>query len=249
MLFENKVAIVTGAGSGIGATTAQLLAAQGAAVVVADISDNSGQGVVDKIRAAGGEAAYRHTDVTDESAVAAMVDFTLSTFGGLHIGVNNAGISLAEARTHEITLDQWNKVINLNLTGTWLCLRAEVKHFLANGGGAIVNVASGAGLKAGPPGLTNYTASKHGVVGLTRSAAIDYIKDNIRINALAPGATATALIRSYPEEAQQRFADLMPCGRLAEPEEMAEAIAWLLSEKASYVSGTVLEVDMGFMQA
>ncbi|GAA5149573.1 SDR family oxidoreductase [Pseudonocardia eucalypti] len=248
MNFDGKVALVTGAATGIGEATATLLAARGAAVVIADLDEALAEKVATAIRGDGGRAAFIGVDVADEAQVEAMVDFTVAEFGGLHLAVNNAGISQPEQRTHEMTAQVWDRVMNVNLRGCWLCLRAEARHFLANGGGSIVNVASGAGLKAGPPGLTAYVASKHGVVGLTRNAAIDYIRDNIRVNALAPGTTATSLLKAYPEETQRAYAALMPCGRMSEPSEQAEAIAWLLSDQASYVSGTVLEADMAYLQ-
>jgi NAD(P)-dependent dehydrogenase (short-subunit alcohol dehydrogenase family) len=248
MNFDGKVALVTGAATGIGEATALLLAERGAAVLVTDIDDEGGEKVVAAIQGAGGRAAYRHVDVTDEAETEAMVEFAVSEFGGLHLAVNNAGVAQPQVRTHEVSVALWDQAMDINLKGCFLCLRAEVRHMLGHGGGSIVNVASGAGLKAGPPGLTPYVVSKHGVVGLTRNAAIDYIKDGIRINGLAPGTTSTALIKAYPEETQRSFAELMPCGRMSEPVEQAEAIAWLLSDHASYVSGTILEADMAYLQ-
>ena len=248
MNFEGKVAVVTGAATGIGEATAHLLAERCAAVLVTDIDDDGGKHVAAAITEAGGRAAYQHVNVADEDEVQAMVDFAVAEFGGLHLAVNNAGIAQPQVRTHEVSVELWDQAMDINLKGCFLCLRAEVRHMLAHGGGSIVNVASGAGLKAGPPGLTPYVVSKHGVVGLTRNAAIDYIKDGIRINALAPGTTATALIKAFPRDTQEAFAELMPCGRMSEPVEQAEAIAWLLSDHASYVSGTVLEADMAYLQ-
>ncbi|HTK64018.1 MAG TPA: SDR family NAD(P)-dependent oxidoreductase [Pseudonocardia sp.] len=248
MNFDGKVAVVTGAATGIGEATACLLARRGAAVLVTDIDDEGGEKVVATIRGDGGQAAYLHVNVADEDQVDAMVGFAVAEFGGLHLAVNNAGIAQPQVRTHEVTVQQWDQAMDINLKGCFLCLRAEVRHMLGNGGGSIVNVASGAGLKAGPPGITPYVASKHGVVGLTRNAAIDYVKDGIRVNGLAPGTTATALIKAFPEDTQKAFAELMPCGRMSEPIEQAEAIAWLLSDHASYVSGTILEADMAYLQ-
>jgi hypothetical protein len=248
MDFRGKVAVVTGAATGIGEATAVLLAERGAAVLVADIDDEGGEKVVAAIQGAGGRAAYLHVNVADEAQVDAMVDVAVAEFGGLHLAVNNAGIAQPQMRTHEVTVELWDQAMDINLKGCFLCLRAEVRHMLRSGGGSIVNVASGAGLKAGPPGLTPYVASKHGVVGLTRNAAVDYIKDGIRVNGLAPGTTATALIKAFPEDTQKAFAELMPCGRMSEPIEQAEAIAWLLSDHASYVSGTILEADMAYLQ-
>jgi NAD(P)-dependent dehydrogenase (short-subunit alcohol dehydrogenase family) len=248
MLFDNKIALVTGAGSGIGEATARRLAEEGASVVVSDIDDTAGTRVERDICSRGGHAVFCHTDVSDEDQVESLVNFAVSRFGGLQLAVNNAGIAHPHMKMHEIDVPLWDKVLNINLRGTWLCMRAEIRHFMKIGVGSIVNIASSAGLKAGPAGLCAYTASKHGVVGLTRNAAMDYIRDNIRINSVAPGATATGLIAGVPEDVQKSYADLMPCGRLAKPSEIAEAVIWLLSDRASYVSGSVLEADMGYRQ-
>ncbi|MDQ2650719.1 MAG: glucose 1-dehydrogenase [Actinomycetota bacterium] len=248
MKFENKVAVVTGAGSGIGEAIAHRLADDGASVVVTDIDGAAAERVAGAIQADGGAAISLAVDVANADQVQAMVDLAVSTYGGLHLAANNAGMAHQEVRTHEMPEDLWSKVFDVNVKGAWLCMRAEITQMLANGGGAIVNTASAAGLKAGPPGLTAYTASKHALVGLTRCSAMDYIKDGIRINAVAPGTTATAMIKGFPAEVQEQYAALMPCGRMAEPAEMAAAVAYLLSDDASYVTGTTLEADMGFLQ-
>jgi NAD(P)-dependent dehydrogenase (short-subunit alcohol dehydrogenase family) len=246
--FANKVAVVTGAGSGMGEAIAKQLAEEGARVVVSDVNDAGGKRVTAEIVARGGAAAYKHADVSSEPEVEALMHFAVSEFRGLHLAVNNAGIAAPATKIHDMETAHWDKVLNINLRGTWLCMRAETRHFLARGGGAIVNIASGAGLKAGPTGLSAYTASKHGVIGLTRNAAMDYIRDNIRINAVAPGTTETALITSLPAQVQKEYAEFMPCGRMAQPTEIAEAVVWLLSDKASYVTASVMEVDMGYRQ-
>lgn len=248
MYFKDKVAIVTGAGSGMGEATARRLAEEGAVVLLSDVDDAGGRRVAEEIRAVGGRASYVHADIADEAQVDAMVAHAVSELGGLHLAVNNAGIAQQPVRVGELDTATWDRVNNINLRGTFFCMRAEIRHMLAAGGGAIVNIASAAGLKAGPVGLAAYSASKHGVVGLTRCTAMEYIRDNIRINAVAPGTTVTGLITGLPPEVQKAYADLMPCGRMAEPIEMAEAALWLLSDKASYVTASVLEADMGYRQ-
>lgn len=249
MTFEDKVAVVTGAGSGIGEAIAHRLARGGASVVVTDLDGSAAEKVAADIVAGGGTASSLAVDVASADQVQAMVDLAVSTYGGLHLAANNAGMAHQEVRTHEMPVDLWDKVFDVNVKGAWLCMRAEIVHMLEHGGGAIVNTGSAAGLKAGPPGLTAYTASKHALIGLTRCAAVDYIRDGIRINAVAPGTTSTAMIKAFPAEVQEQYAALMPCGRMAEPEEIAAAVAYLLSDDASYVTGTTLEADMGFMQA
>ena len=248
MPFQNKVALVTGSGSGIGEATAKRLSREGATIVVADVDPQGGERVVKDINAEGGRAAFVQTDVSDEQQTEAMVQFAVDTFGGLHLAVNNAGFGEAPSPMHQLEPSVFDRVIAVDLKGVWLCMRAELAHFVNNGGGAIVNTASGAGLKA-VPGLTAYTAAKHGVVGLTRTGAIDYIKQDIRINAVAPGAVTTPLLLSQAKEQIAAISALMPTGRVARPEEIAAGIVWLLSDEASYVTGTILEIDGGFMQA
>lgn len=248
MLLQDKTAVVTGSASGIGEATAKRLAAEGASVVIADVDVAGGQRVAQQIRAAGGEAAFLRTDVTDRTQTEAMVQFAVDTFGGLQLAVNNAGFAEAPGLLHELDPAAFDQVIAVDLKGVWLSMRAELAHLVAHGGGAVVNTASGAGLKA-VPSLTAYSTAKHGVVGLTRTGAMDYVKQGIRINAVAPGTTATPALLSATEEMQAMAAAVMPTGRLAAPEEIAAGITWLLSEQASYVTGTTLEIDGGYLQA
>ena len=175
MLLEGKTSLITGAGSGIGETTAKRMAAEGAKVLVVDVNDQGGQRVTDEITAQGGTALYLHADVTKIDEVDAMVAFAVETWGSLDLAVNNAGLAETPGPMHELSPEAWSKTIGIDLTGTFLCMRAELRQFLAQGGGVIVNTASGAGLKA-TPNLTAYSAAKHGVVGLTRTAAMEYVK-------------------------------------------------------------------------
>lgn len=248
MRFANKVAVVTGGASGIGEACAVLLAAEGAAVVVADVDDHNGARVVAEITAGGGTASYLHVDVASADDVEAMVAHAVATYGGLHLAVNNAGLGHAPARLHEIPLETWDRLLAIDLRGVMLCMRAELAHFVEHGGGAIVNMASGTGLKASR-GLAAYVAAKHGVVGLTRNGAIDYATDNIRVNAVAPGTILTPQMRSFPAEQQEIWARSIPMARTGETNEIAEAVAYLLSDVAGFVTGAVLEVDGGYMQA
>ena len=247
MLLEGKNSLITGAGSGIGETTAKRMAAEGAKVLVVDVNDAGGQRVVDEINASGGTALFRHGDITIVEQVDAMVAFVVDTWGSLDLAVNNAGLAETPGLMHELSPEAWSKTIGIDLTGTFLCMRAELRQFVAQGGGVIVNTASGAGLKA-TPGLTAYSAAKHGVVGLTRTAAIDYVKQNIRVNAVAPGTILTPAMTSFGDEQVAEWSKLMPTGRMGTTDEVAAGIVWLLSDQSSYTTGSVLEIDGGFMQ-
>jgi NAD(P)-dependent dehydrogenase (short-subunit alcohol dehydrogenase family) len=247
MLLEGKKALITGAGSGIGEITAKRMAAEGASVLVVDVNEEGGRRVVDEIVAAGGTAAFRKTDVSNVDEVDAMVAFAVETWGGLDLAVNNAGLAERPGLFHELDPAEYHRVLGVDLHGTFYSMRAELAHFVKNGGGAIVNTASGAGLKA-TPYLTAYSTAKHGVVGLTRTGAMDYVKDNIRVNAVAPGTILTPAMKAAGEAQAAEWAALVPMGRMGDPAEIAAGIVWLLSDQASFVTGTVLEIDGGYMQ-
>lgn len=248
-----RVALVTGGSSGIGRASARALAADGCAVVVADIDEEGGEQTVRGIQADGGAATYVRTDVTSADAVSALVESALRAYGRLDAAHNNAGIGGAPAPTAEYPLDGWDRILAINLTGTFLCMRAEIAHMLEAGGGAIVNTASTFGL-VGVPGMAAYTATKHGIVGLTRGAALEYAQAGIRVNAVCPGATRTPQLEEFfgmlspgdPEAAAADFAAREPVGRLGRPEEIGAAVAWLCSDAASFVTGTAMPVDGGW---
>ena len=248
MLLEGKKALITGAGSGIGETTAKRMAREGARVLVVDVNEQGGKRVAGEINAAGGTSLFYRADISVAVEVDAMVAFVVDTWGSLDLAVNNAGFAEQPGLMHELDPAEWQRVINVDLTGTWLCMRAELAQFVKQGGGVIVNTASGAGLKA-TPGLTAYSAAKHGVVGLTRTGAMDYVKKNIRINAVAPGTIRTPAMERFSEAQLKIWAELMPTGRMGTTDEIAAGIVWLLSDQASYITGTVLEIDGGYMQA
>jgi NAD(P)-dependent dehydrogenase (short-subunit alcohol dehydrogenase family) len=247
MLFEDKVALVTGGASGIGEACAKHIAAEGSAVVVADLDEHGGARVVAEIEAAGGRASFWKTDVSEQAQVDAVVAHAVSTYGGLHLAVNNAGIGHAPAPLHEVPLETFDRLTAINLRGALLCLRAELAHMVDHGGGSIVNMASGTGLKASA-GLAAYVMTKHGLVGLTRNAALDYATKGIRVNAVAPGTIATPQMQTFPQEQQDAWARMIPMGRLGTPDEIAESTVFLLSDKASFTSGVVLEADGVYMQ-
>lgn len=244
MELTGKVALVTGGGSGIGAASAQALAREGAHVVVADFNPAAGESVVELIHGLGGEAAFVRTDVTDPADVQGMIDFAVQRFGRLDLAHNNAGVVHAPRRFHELEIEEWDRVLNINARSVVLCLQAELRHMLAHGGGAIVNTASGAGIAAAPM-LSAYVTSKHAVVGLTRSAAIEYARDGIRVNAVAPGTVETAMTAGMTPEQRDELNALMPLGRMARPAEVAEVVAFLLSDRASYVNGAIYTIDGG----
>lgn len=247
--FESETAIVTGAGSGIGRASAERFAADGANVVVADIDREAAEQTVTQVESAGGTAVAVETDVRDEDAVEAMVDVARGEFGGVDIAHNNAGLEGADDPLADQTVANWDRVVDTNLKGVWLCLKHELQAMTeAEDGGAIVNTSSVAGLAAA--GNTPYVASKHGVIGLTRVAAAEYAPDGVRVNAVCPGATETPLLQKAADEAPEEIERLLqsvPLSRLAEPGEIADAVAWLCSEQASFVTGNAYPVDGGFM--
>lgn len=244
MLFENQTALVTAAGAGIGRAIAQRLAAEGAAVVVSDVNDEAGAETVALIESAGGRAAYKHANVADPEEVNALVPFAVETFGGLDLAVNNAGVGAMPKPVQDITPSDWDRTLNVTLRGTFLALQSQVAHFVQQGSGSIVNIASLAGISA-TPNLTPYGAAKHGVVSLTRSVAKENAELGIRVNAVAPGAIETAALASLPADAKAGYAAEIPMKRLGQPEDIANATAFLLSEQASFVTGVVLRVDGG----
>ena len=248
--LNGKRAVVTGAASGIGRATAIALAAEGVHTVLADIND-AGQQTATDIADAGGVAHFIQTDTTDAKAVQAMVDAAVTTFGGLDIAVNNVGIPQNEAPVHETTEEHFTKLMTTNVHGTFLCMRAEIPAMLASGGGAIVNLSSICGLTSFAGGAT-YAATKHAVLGLTRGAALDYATQNIRINCVNPGTIKTPMLETYlgrelNEDDVAAFVGPHPIGRMGRPEEVANAIVWLVSDAASFVLGAPISVDGGFV--
>lgn len=244
--LSNRVILVTGGGSGIGAETCKLLAARGASVMVADIND-SGHATVDTIKMAGGRAAFCRADVSQEDDVKALVEETVKTLGGLNGAFNNAGIAPSGKPLADVDLSDFCRVVDVNLTGVFLCMKYQINYMEPNGGGSIVNCASAVGL-AGAALLSGYVASKHGVVGLTRAGLADYATKGIRINAVAPGAIDTPLQVSVSEDPDLKkiVLDAQPTGDWGQPQDVAEAAAWLLSDAASFANGSIMSVDGGF---
>lgn len=242
--FDGKVALVTGASGGIGRASAIAFAASGARVMVSDVQDDKGEETVALIQAAGGEAQYHRCDVSDEGEVNALIAATVSAYGALHFAHNNAGINRPGSNEWE-TAD-WARSIHTNLDSVMFCMRAEIAVMLGQGGGAIVNTASVNGL-VGNPSQPAYVAGKHGVIGLTRSAALRYAKDNIRVNAICPGVVDTPMVAQIAAIPQYRAAmeAMTPMGRMAQPEEIASGVMWLCSEGASFVTGHPLVLDGG----
>ncbi|HHW82520.1 MAG TPA: SDR family oxidoreductase [Actinomycetales bacterium] len=244
MKLKDKVIAVTGASSGIGRAIAETGAREGAKVVVADLNEAGGQETVDQITAAGGQAAFIRIDVSKEEDAQRLVDFAVETFGRLDGAANNAGVALAQQEFAETETALWQKTMDINATGMFYMLRAQLKYMKENGGGAIVNTASMAAIKA-VKGVTAYAASKWAVVGLTKQAAIEGVDHGIRVNAIAPGVIKTAIFDETPAKTMAQFEAMQPGGRLGDPSEMGEMVAFLLSDEASYVNAVVLSGDMG----
>jgi NAD(P)-dependent dehydrogenase (short-subunit alcohol dehydrogenase family) len=249
-ILEGKIALITGAGSGIGRATARIFAREGAKLVLADVVEDGGRQTLAMVADTGHDAIFVKTDVSNPADVDAAIAKAIETYGRLDCAFNNAGIEGKRGLTHECDKENWDRVLAINLTGVWLCMKAEIAQILKQGnGGAIVNTSSGAGL-VGVRGMPAYVAAKHGVAGLTRAAAIEYGKHGIRVNAVCPGPIRTPmmerLLGTHPE-AEERFARGGPLRRLGEPGEIGETVAWLCSDRASYVTGLPMPVDGGFM--
>ncbi len=265
--FESKVALITGAAGGIGRATALAFAKRGADIVVADLNVSGGEETAEMIRRAGSRAIFLRVDVSSAAQVESLLQTTIQTYQRLDFACNNAGIEGPRARVHDYKEEDWDRVFGVNLKGVWLCMKYELREMVKAGHGAIVNTASVAGL-VGVRRLSAYSASKHAVVGLTRSAALDYGRAGIRVNAVCPGLIDTEMLDRYmarlqpPKEAsafgrmvskgkrhivKSFLAVQQPAGRLGSPEEVAGAIVWLCSDAASYVNGHALAVDGGFV--
>lgn len=246
-LVEGKVALVTGGGSGIGRESALLFAAEGARVFVADLDAAKARSTADEIARSGGRAAHARVDVSDEAQVVGMLSHCVEEFGALDCALNNAGVGGPSGPLDEVELAAWNHTLAVNLTGVFLCMKHEIPRMRERGSGAIVNMASGAGL-IGTPGLSPYCASKHAVLGITKTAALENARAGIRINAICPGSIDTPMLQgamALGDGVAAMIRASMPIGRLGTPREIAEAVVWLCSDRASLVTGASMGVDGG----
>ena len=245
--LEGKVALVTGGGSGIGKATAFAFAKEGEKIVVADRTTKDGEETVAAIRDGGGEAVFVQTDVSQTVDVKSMINTTIESYGRLDCALNNAGIGGA-GPVHEFPEDEWDRIININLKGVWLCVKYEIAQMLKQGSGTIVNNSSVAGL-TGTANLSAYVAAKHGVVGLTKSVALEVAKQGILVNAVCPGWIHPPLIQGGIDDPKARewMIAMEPIGRVGEPREVAEAVVWLCSDAASFVTGHAMPVDGGLV--
>lgn len=247
--LEGRVAIVTGASSGMGKVTAFQLAREGASVVLAARRDEEGEAAAQEIRDLGGIAKFVRTDVSKWDDVSAMVEFAVTEFGGLHCAFNNAGLSARGTDSWlDVSEETWDQMIDINLKGVWMCTRHEVTAMIETGGGSIVNNSSLFGMRGG--GSAPYTASKHGVIGLSKSAAVSFARQSIRVNSIAPGIIMTPIMEARladnPEMADQAGA-FIPEGTIGSSEAIAETVTWLLSDESAYITGECISVDGGVM--
>ncbi len=249
--LDERVAVVTGGSTGIGHATALAFAERGASVVVADVNDEAAAETVDAIEDAGGEATFVHTDVTDQGAVDAMVDTAVGEYGRLDFAFNNAGIGGEQAKTADYPEDVWQRVIDVNLSGVQRCMKAELRAMTErDDGGVVVNNASVLG-KVGFETASAYTAAKHGVLGLTKTAALEYAAEGIRVVAVCPGFVETPMLEqgglTTDVEVRHGIESLHAMNRLGQPDEVAAAVCWLCSDEASFVTGTAVDVDGGYL--
>ncbi len=247
--MQGKVALVTGGSTGIGFATALAFARERAKVVVADVNVEDGRKTVNRIKESGGDAVFLQADVSQPAQVEVLINKTVETYGRLDSAFNNAGIGSMAAPTHEYSMEDWVRTININLTGVWLCMKYEIIQMLKQGGGAIVNTSSAAGL-VGYRGGSAYAAAKHGVNGLTKTAALEYAPEGIRVNAVCPGLIRTRLVEriiARGPEVESRLLSQVPNRRIAAPEEIAEVVVWLCSDAASLVTGVAMPVDGGLV--
>ncbi len=246
---RSKVALITGGGSGIGHAVAVAMARKGIHISIADIDDDAGEQTADAIRRDGGHAIYIRADVTDEAAVEDMIGQTASKLGGLDYAVNNAGIEgQPDVGIWATSTEQFEQIMSINVRGVFLCLKHEFRHMKTNGGGAIVNISSIAGL-VGVPGVSAYVASKHAVSGLTKTTALEGTRFGIRVNSVHPGVIDTPMARRYIDanpQAEEQLGKMHPLGRMGKPEEVAAAVLWLCSDEASFITGHAMAVDGGY---
>ena len=243
--FDKKIAFVTGGGDGIGRATSVALSACGAKVIVTDINEKMGKQTVDQIKSEGNEASFFKMDVSVESEVKTITDIVIDENKKIDLAVNNAGVGGDFKSIHKTDLSDWNSTLNINLNGVFLCMKYQIKYMLRNRFGRIVNVSSMAGLK-GVGGGASYSASKHGVIGLTKSAAIEYGDHNIRVNSVCPGFIDTKLIQNVPKNVIDFNMKINPMKRIGKTKEVADSILWLLSEKSSFVNGHSISIDGGY---
>lgn len=243
--FSDKVAFVTGAASGIGRATAVAFATEGARVAILDLTENALSETADAVRNAGAQVLTIACDVSKPKQVEAAIRQVIETFGRLDIAFNNAGVENKAAPVAEIGLDEWDRILDINLRGTFVCMKHELAQMVRQGSGVIVNTSSGAGVR-GVAGGASYAASKHAIIGLTKSAALDYAKQNIRVNAILPGNIETPMMDRFTNGDIQKAIDLEPVGRLGKPEEIADAVLWMSADLGGFVTGAAISVDGGW---
>ncbi|HCU91094.1 MAG TPA: short chain dehydrogenase [Gammaproteobacteria bacterium] len=249
-ILTNKVILVTGGSSGIGRATAKVLGAEGARVIVADLQDQEGEKTAAIVNDTGGDAEYHHVDVGDYDQVKTLVAGIVEAHGSLDGAFNNAGIEGPTAKILDVPMEDWDRVVRVNLTGVFICIKCEIEQMIRQeNGGSIVSTSSAAGL-IGIPGAASYNASKHGVIGLTKTVALEYASKNVRVNAVCPGFIETPMldrVTDASEKIREQLIKAVPMRRVAKAAEIAEATAWLLSDKSSYVTGVSIPVDGGWV--